>query len=31
MSRKRFSEEAALDISRQIDLVLASGSMVEVT
>ena len=31
MSRKRFSEEPALDILRQIDLVLASGSMVEVT
>ena len=31
MSRKRFSEEAALDILRQIDLALASGSMVEIT
>ena len=31
MSRKRFSEEAALDILRQIDLALASGSVVEVT
>ena len=31
MSRKRFSEEAALNILRQIDLALASRSMVEVT
>ena len=31
MSRKRFSEEAALEILREIDLALASGSMVDVT
>ena len=29
MTRKRFSEEAALDLLRQIDLDLASGSTVE--
>ena len=29
MTRKRFSEEAALDVLRQIDLDLASGSTVE--
>ena len=29
MTRKRFSEEAALDILRQIDLDLASESTVE--
>ena len=29
MTRKRFSEEDALDILRQIDLDLASGSTVE--
>jgi len=29
MARKRFSEEAALDLLRQIDLDLASGSTVE--
>ena len=29
MTRKRFSEEAALDLLRQIDLDLASGSAVE--
>ena len=29
MTRKRFSEEAALDLLRQIDLDLASGSPVE--
>ena len=31
MSQKRFSEQAALDILLQIDLALASGSMVEIT
>ena len=31
MPRKRFSEEAALDILRQIDLTLAFGGMAEVT
>ena len=29
MTRKRFSEQAALDLRRQIDLDLASGSTVE--
>ena len=29
MTRKRFTEEAALDLLRQIDLDLASGSTVE--
>ena len=29
MTRKRFSEEAALDLLRRIDLDLASGSTVE--
>ena len=29
MTRKRFSEEAALDLLRQIDLDLASGSTVK--
>ena len=29
MTRKRFSEEAALDLLRQIDLDLALGSKVE--
>ena len=29
MTRKRFSEETALDLLRQIDLDLASGSTVE--
>ncbi len=29
MTRKRFSEEATLDLLRQIDLDLASGSTVE--
>ena len=29
MTRKRFSEEAALDILRQIDMDLASGNTVE--
>jgi len=31
MSRKRFSEAAALDILRQIDLALTSGSMADLT
>ena len=29
MTRKRFSEDASLDLLRQIDLDLASGSTVE--